>query len=750
MTIFNSSLCFQGYTLRAIQPALAERLMALASKDKTSLNSCVLRLECYLQITNQKLNLLELTRVSGFKKLQGFVAAMYSDRFSRVDSNPWTTLLNFRKAITSISGDSTRFPDVPILTSTSKLDDDFVSTLTEFENRKLNQDRVVFWKGWISKNLYDEQTHFPLWRMHERYGHKHTSDFYSVCNDWFRSRRSQRVPLVAEFANYLADRETLTDFQCSSSVGNLFQDFFIHIIDVSYASENKLSSALTIWRVFSDFLDAHVFEKLWAAPLPALPKPPVKKLLGSETNITKTNKGVDVKHTLITRVPLEVTDSQAKELLFKDISGEADTLMLWARQERLDARVRLDRRAELAKKGVVNSISDFKGRYSGLPFRTSRDNPDHLHHAAATFEAYGLVRHANRIYPSPLHQTVWELGLPTPYLLLAHATILVRNHPVITSAFLEHLDLFDINGDQTGLVQTDAGWYLVGRKLRKGSKKAEQQILLSDESLSVILDVIEMTKPLRSLLKDQKNKLWRRLFLSITSMGASPKGWNPSACASHHVEWMSDRLQQVTGASSEIAGDLAKRFSLKRLRASAAVMIFLETGSVERMARALGHDEYRATLLDHYLPKPLQAFFSERWIRLFQTGLICVALKNSPFILLATDFATIEQLDEFLENHALRSMPSQLGIHDKQNNKQDPKQVIFGIEVGILTILISLQNAVAKASRAPCGRAVRWARIADRLIPHLETQTEQPEFVTMLMQARLHADSSKVEALIYG
>ncbi len=311
----------------------------------------------------------------------------------------------------------------------------------------------------------------------------------------------------------------------------------------------------------------------------------------------------------------------------------------------------------------------------------------------------------------------------------------------------------------------DAGWYLRGVKRRRGAALAQQEVLLTAETLQIVRDIVELTTPLRNWLRTQNHQHWRRLFLSISSMGATPSHWNADSEAHRNKEWMSNRFREFASSSRGddnndllwlrdpvVSLDLATRFSLRRLRASSGVLVYLETGSVETMAEALGHAKWRPSLLDRYLPRPIQEFFVERWIRLFQSGILCEALRESPFLLEATEFDSMDELDEFLEHHALKRVPAHLESPDMLPARELPERrsVVFGIHAGVLTILMSLEAAVKTSPRRACGRAIRWARISERLIPHLESQNEQPEFHSMVAMARRHIDPSRVEALIYA
>lgn len=752
MPIFSTTQCFTGYPLQAVRPALAA---ALADAITNRLfNGIVLRLECYLQVTQQTLDLDETSSDLGLNKLSGFIAALFSNRFHE-RRRPWHLAYLFRKGLYTAGASHTPLLEFPTTGNIDSWATDFVAKVREFDNADLDAERSAFWQGWVVKNADGKQHHLTLWPIHLRYGAEFTEELYQAARLSILGRRDTRVPILNQFARYLAAYPYAINFQNPKELGRLLTAFFEDYFRTAHAQGVGLLTASHRWQAFCILLEQHLLDQIWANPLPALPRPQTKKVRGANTNLRKTATGHEVKQALVTAVPLHVTDAEAKELLFRDIRRDVDLLMCWARAEIVGARERLKRRKNIAPNGIV-STAGVASQTTGLRYRLSRDNPDHLTHAAATFEARGFThlrdgRPVHLIYPSPSNQTAWELGIPTHTLLLAHSTILVATHPIITTSFLENLNLFDKNGQQTGFVKTDAGWYLIGNKPRKGVSKAEQRVLLNAETMRVVRDLIDLTQPIREYLRGQGDDLWRRLFLATSSLGVMPTLWRPTQEAHREVGWLAERFHATVNINAIEAEDLARRFSLKRLRSSAGVLVYLETGSVEQMAKALGHEQWNPSLLDRYLPQPIQEFFVERWIRLFQAGIICEALKNSPYLLDASSFQSMVELDAFLEHHALKRIPAHLEDPDAPNHAiPHLTQLVFGIEVGILTLLVSLQNAVATATGEPCGRAVMWARVAERLVPHLEAQTEQPEFHAIVAEAKRHADAGKVEALIYG
>ena len=736
--------------------------MNMGPSERSHRSANLVRLQAFLELTDRTITFENDTEL---RELLGeFAACFYSDVFLDHTSNdiPWIKYQFFHRQLPLEVK-----PYIPFTVNRSLWRPEFVELTNHLQLGSFDPTAVEFWKGWDATNAAGRRSYLSLWRFWRKFGPEKTRELHAAIRQYQSTTRGWGInSIVSEFTEFVyhIDGIALND---SSDVGRSITDFFHEHFHKKHRSGKKISNLILDWRRFAQFLNNHVLGKSWASAVPAVPQPPIKRQDGSRSGIRRTEGGSVVKVTLLTQIPLHVTDSKALDLLFVQIEREVDAVHSWAKYEVAKARLRMDNRISIAPTGTVMELAA-AGINTGARYRLSRECPEHLAHAAATFEQ-NKFNHlltpyaANRFYPQPTSKTAWDLGLPTPQLLLAYATLLVRQHPKITPAFLSELSLFDESGKQVGLVKLDAGWYLRGLKRRRGVNLAEQEILLTPSSLQVVLDLIELTRPLRTWMREQGDPEWRHLFLCVASMGCSPSKWSADHEASRNNEWLSQRFQKLAASNVDDPSiawlsdptaslEFAQRFSLRRLRASAGVLVYLETGSVEAMAAALGHAKWSPQLLDRYLPRPVQEFFVDRWIRLFQNGLLCEALKESPFILEVTDFTTMEELDEFLEHHALKKIPHHLENpgFSKMQEKQGHSSVLFGIEPGILAVLMSLEVAVRTSIRPVCGRAVRWARISQRLVRHLEVQTEQPEFHAILAKARRQIDPGKMCELIHA
>lgn len=750
--------CFAGYPLSALPESLIEALQA--SPDWRNKVSCIsIRLQAYCELTGQ--SLVGLPDPQASKLIQSFVAALHSSWFRVGNAAPtvWHSLQQFRTALpVSLK------PYFPCTRVESKWPADFHAEVEYYERTRVTTELAEFWTGWAVVGASGRGATMTLWQFWQQHGPERARQLFAATRDWYASSRQSRIGAVEQFSQYVA-RIPSFDFDDSSAVGHVIVDFMPIYFRERHASGVHLATLTSEWRRFADLMSRHLVGHAWATPIPAIPLPQRRRVINSQTHVRRASEGHVVKTSLLTTIPLQMSDTQAKELLFREIRQDVDYVLAWARHEVSEARSRVHRRVDAVSK--VKSLKPSRKRRLH-DADTTEEREAHFvraSHALAQsgFSYLGDGPQLTEVETLLHSYSPWELGLATPALLLAHAAVLVAIHPAITTAFLEELQLFDAEGAQVGLVSTDAGWYLRGVKRRKGARLAEQDFLLTAETHQVVLDLIEMTAPMRRWLKAQDEPLWRRLFIVQATMGCRPSQWRPGAEAYRQKEWLARRMLsnsttpsapncQTVSQREEQARRIATNFTLKKLRSSAAVLVYIDTGSVEAMATALGHTTWRPKLLDRYLPKPIQEFFTERWIRIFQTGIICKALEGSPLRVDASGFKTLAELDDFLENHALKCLPAHL---EEPNLAPDEQQrentrLVFGVDTGILTLLISTQAAVRDATSQPAGRAVRWARISERLIPYLQSQTDEPLFAEMVKDAEQRADPHLVAELIYG
>ncbi|MEH6388459.1 MAG: hypothetical protein V7772_11370 [Pseudomonas profundi] len=362
-----------------------------------------------------------------------------------------------------------------------------------------------------------------------------------------------------------------------------------------------------------------------------------------------------VSQKLLTQIPLSATDKEATELLFKRIKGDFNQVVQWARRQIDRIAHRLNAIDQACDQGDLITLgSRISSRAYGQPGMAMNSL---IRTVKETHNGFTIIDHAMRGHlvsatgsSFSTAELAANLAMPTKYAIAPIAIWLVAQHPVLTDASLLACELFDRNGKRTGFVRTDSGSVLVVKKNRKGK---QQEVALSGDAASVIELLIQITAPVRSYLKEKGDDAWRRLFIVAGGQGFQ----EPYTFTSQTSFAKTLRQKAFVQAHSAELGDLVTVLSLARIRATAGVLVYLKSLSIEKMAESLGNSKRVA--MNHYLPPTIMQFFQERWVRIFQNAVIVHAMKDSPFLLDATDFNSMSELDRFLEAHALRPLPEE-------------------------------------------------------------------------------------------
>ncbi len=201
------------------------------------------------------------------------------------------------------------------------------------------------------------------------------------------------------------------------------------------------------------------------------------------------------------------------------------------------------------------------------------------------------------------------------------------------------------------------------------------------------------------------------------------------------------------GMPDHVGDRLSRVFTLTRLRGSVAVAEYLKTTSVARMAKSLGHKEYKKNLIDHYLPEPIRQFFEERWVRIFQSGIICEAMKGSPFMLEASGFESMVEVDTFLRNHVI-SFPK---IVDRQPHTIEEKkgEVIFGLNDEVLRLMVSIAQYDNQKLGIMTELAQYWSKVANKLINFIKSDAcKRPDIKAMLERVNTIVEPKDVKHIV--
>ncbi|MDT4835734.1 hypothetical protein FQZ97_694080 [compost metagenome] len=187
------------------------------------------------------------------------------------------------------------------------------------------------------------------------------------------------------------------------------------------------------------------------------------------------------------------------------------------------------------------------------------------------------------------------------------------------------------------------------------------------------------------------------------------------------------------------------------MRSTSGVITFLNTGSVYAMAEALGHTRYDPDLLERYLPESILHFFRDRWVRVFQTGIIIQAMKDSPYLLESSGFRTMSELDSFLEQNTIKFSQS---LNEPQFNKSKLKpenKTLITLNIQVAQILLSILKSKGETIRPLNTKAEHWADFAHHLLSFLKSDNENHlEALEILNRAEELGPLLGLEDIIYG
>ncbi|WP_197710880.1 hypothetical protein [Pseudomonas syringae group genomosp. 3] len=277
--------------------------------------------------------------------------------------------------------------------------------------------------------------------------------------------------------------------------------------------------------------------------------------------------------------------------------------------------------------------------------------------------------------------------------------------------------------------------------------------------------VIRATQPLRDYLRDQDDDAWRYLFIACSRGLTHPTkmvatNWNSGTLATRY-QHLVDEFSPYLKRPREEVEDYICRISITSLRATRAVLVYIESNSITDTAKALGHSDVSLDLLERYLPEPILAFFQTRWIRVFQRGIICMAMKDSKYLLKVSNFQTMDELHTFLENNALKDIPESMRDPEALKNpklsrsspqdKEAADRVVISLDVGVLTALLSIEEAVRMSTRRDeiNAKALYWAKLTSLLVNDIADGNEF-DLQDYLATARTQVDAAQMEAIIYA
>lgn len=400
----------------------------------------------------------------------------------------------------------------------------------------------------------------------------------------------------------------------------------------------------------------------------------------------KTVNDKQYKDKLISLVPLEIKDEKALSILKDKVNQDIQIIVAWAKQ-------------------TIEEIKQSRLTLRCLKSDDYNISPEELR------SNYGFKNHN-------LNKDIFDIETNfNEKHLFATCALLIVEHPEITESFLKKSSFSDslVHG------MFSENLFLISKKSRKGDIFAEQKILLNDKTLPVLNDYLHLTKELRKNLVKFNHTEKEMLFVCCSNNHPleikQPLEFKTSYVQKSIYSFLTDK-----GYSDDESQYYSNSINLSKIRSSRAVQIYFNTENTSKMAEALGHHKYNANLLSHYLPKSILDFFQERWIRVFQKGIILESVNNSDFILEATKFDTMEEVNEFIKNHTFKFNANK-NEHKEEINLIVNKTSYISINEVNLKALVSIYDAVKESPNKELinENAFYWSSFYEKLKQTIET-----------------------------
>jgi hypothetical protein len=710
--VIQNAFILEYYPIEEMDSGIIEMIMTSKS-FKSSRNLFLKRiLNAYLTITEQTLSFIELSSPK-FRNIADDLYLLLSPQYINLSNDTLNRARRgFKIWVNEIKHSIPNLKDYEI----NQAQTDF--------NFHFNQDKINYLNGWFLKSRCNKKSMFiNLIMLYKVFGKENTNLIYNNAQRYtskFDLDTSKSfLAMLNEFSNFLSTKN-LQEIQNNiykeeyllGTIKEFCFDFFQNEQSNSRCMHNSKKKWNKFVNVFTEiFLDGNILPKLSGT----LPKAPNHEKRGFEKRV-KIKNGNQVKTKLITDIPLNITDDIAMEILFKKINADVQVTLNWA-----------DSKIKLLKNNYNPKIA------SSCFNKNIREIQKELKNTKTISDLK-----ANLICSHDLE----------PFMFL-----LISECPQITESYLLNFELYDENNHLTGYIKTDESGYLVGYKKRRGANLAEQKILLNKKTKEIVEDILYLTKEYRECLKSEGNDDWRYLFLHGGSNGNIPqrfkKSYVPAPSNLKNTEGQNriDYIVNETKSSRDDVEFFVTNMTMTKLRASIAVQLYLVQNDTQKMAEALGHKKYKPELLSFYLPETILEFFQSRWIRIFQKGIICEAMKNSENLFRASSFNSLEELEEFMELHSLKNIPN---IKKQDTEVENKDEIYIGVNEEILRVLISLEKAVELAKEEVSAKALFWAKFSSKIQNEIAENKTNIHFLKDLEKAKNNINIEMFNQVIYA
>lgn len=726
------------HKVRKIEQELQAKLTAIpGGMTPTDL----LPLSAFLCMTGQSLGKGTFGRGKGKKIATRYLAALYSKRLLGKQSLP-SSYMRARRFKQSVEALGCRL-DVNL--SVTGVPEQLLPQVNEFDVAEHVEEEIWRWSGWPVVSQGGVTQYLHLEPVYEVLGRPFTDNLHAVYKAYKKARKGATLSSAPAFVEFIADLGSSTCATAWQSHDNVdryileFGEFYFRRVD---KLSLDFSSAAKVWNreityVFSALADrATIATPTIAVPLVHLGK---RAESGASTMLVDS---------LMLSIPSGLSDRQLKETIYGRLTSAVDLIRCWANNEIDEIWARKKRAVALESTGRVRRFMADGDQVVRLI-----DDATWEADCCATFKEYGhnLENYRGKsiatpmtVYERPSLEVAHTVCLPLRGSLLPHAALIVATHPEVTTSMLENMEIYESASGEHVIRGDASSKYILLYKNRKGPESAETRVNLTDRTKEVIEQVLLLTQPLRSYLKSIGDPNYKKVFLTVSGCSTRPRVEHFSALCtrSKNVSVLQRRLKNATGESMATVKRLTDAFSLRTLRTTIGVIVYLKTGSTQRMAVALGHTGHNPQLIDRYLPRALRSLIEEYWIRTFQMSLIATALNDSGFLRIAMRGENPLRLMNSVKFDFVNSLANKKVTSSSRKTRTSSRLVIDVSEASLTEMLIYEASLVDRES--PSNDELMLGSFIRTLVKLIDSTANRPDWTTVLARSRATASSQGV------
>lgn len=680
--------------------ALLAKLPHKSNSDRTRLIQTLHIFDVFLDITG--LGRKDFQSDAIMSKFRGFLYSQTNAKHSNI-----RLLMDSTKIIFSV------FSIMGFESKLSYKRDGIEKCITAYQASNISQERVKYYCGWWVKTHDGENIFLNLSRYYTAYGREYCEMLFTRALLYFHKfihstglSKSRHVQAVLDL---------LTDcFQSDKQLELLWEPMELNYF-IEYAYD------YLYWQSIVAGHDQESFHRGWAAILNVveeffivdgflpeaqyeLSRGNYKAVVGADVFGMQARKNLV---SMITPIPLEISNDQAAKQLYVQINEDMNGVLIAAEDARNEILSVYRRRVEASKNDFcLDALSEEEIAYIARCKSWEEINyeiEDRYEFSKIFGERKNLAT---------------ELGLLDSTTLLPFIYLLINEVPAITKSWLMKFQVADKFDQEYGFDPEQ--FTAVSEKPRKGPKLAQQNVTLTAKACELLSEIYELTGQARHYLKKIKSAGWKYLLLSSSTGTSAPTRLGKISGMSAQTNCDSIFAKHIHQVFDTKALAIKKRLSLKSMRVTAAVIVYFKTSSVQAMSEALGHETYNPILLDRYLPLEIRQYYLDRWIRLFQCGLIFEAFKGTPYLLETTGLDSFEQLEGFLSHHQLKPLPAQLNLKNftATNDflEEGTWKAIVPADPVLCTVLLTISKLAADcdlSGQKLHPRITPWRRTAD-------------------------------------